>query len=79
VYTTKYQLGGGKNAAPIHVYKPYPNANCMHCHSGTLQRWREITEHSVVLDDVLSGKISCVTSGCHGPPHPEDADAKGGR
>ncbi len=65
----------------IHLYKPYPNANCMQCHSTQLEGWRKVPDHTASLEDVRSGRVSCASGGCHGFAHPftkpPGADAKG--
>lgn len=54
----------------IKLYKPYVNQSCMHCHSTNLPGWRAQRDHAGALEEVRSGKTSCVGSGCHGPSHP---------
>ena len=53
----------------IQLYSPYPNANCLGCHSTTLPGYRDVPEHQSLGDDVRTGKISCASAGCHGPAH----------
>lgn len=54
----------------IHLRKPYPNANCMECHSTHLQGWLAAPDHRSSLQDVRAGRISCASVGCHGVAHP---------
>ncbi len=54
----------------IHLRRPYPNRNCMQCHSTEAPRWTAVSDHVSALDDVREGRTSCVGSGCHGPAHP---------
>jgi cytochrome c-type protein NapC len=54
----------------IHLYKPMPNATCMHCHSTTPEIWKRAPDHVASLDDVRSDKVSCASGGCHGYAHP---------
>ncbi len=54
----------------IHIYNPYPNHNCMHCHSTELDGFEELADHKGAIESIRSGKESCVSSGCHGPAHP---------
>jgi nitrate/TMAO reductase-like tetraheme cytochrome c subunit len=54
----------------IHLVKPYPNANCMQCHSTELALWQRIPDHKAALEDVRHGKVSCASAGCHGYAHP---------
>lgn len=55
--------------AKIEISKPFPNANCMQCHSTQLPGWNDEPEHASVADDVRAGTTSCAASGCHGPAH----------
>ncbi|HEY8074405.1 MAG TPA: NapC/NirT family cytochrome c, partial [Labilithrix sp.] len=54
----------------IHIRKPFPNENCMQCHSTTLQGWSKSPEHRASLEDVRAGRVSCASAGCHGYGHP---------
>ncbi|MEQ9495197.1 MAG: hypothetical protein RIT81_00030 [Deltaproteobacteria bacterium] len=54
----------------MHLYNPYPNSNCMHCHSTQLPGFVELADHKGALESIREGKESCVSSGCHGPVHP---------
>lgn len=54
----------------IELYKPFANANCMRCHSGTGKLWLEVPDHHAGAEDVRGGEVSCVGQGCHGPAHP---------
>ena len=62
--------------APLHLYKPFPNSNCMQCHSTTLPGWKDEPEHQAVMDDIASGKTGCASKGCHGPVHPAMKEGK---
>ncbi len=59
----------------IHLRKPYPNANCMQCHSTELTVWQRVPDHRSSLEDVRSERISCASSGCHGFAHPSTKPA----
>lgn len=55
----------------IQLYKPYSNANCLHCHAGA-RRFEESKAHEtrdVKLADMKSGKVSCLVAGCHAVAH----------
>lgn len=52
------------------IYEPYPNENCMYCHSTELPSFEETPDHAALMDEVRAGEVSCVGSGCHGPAHP---------
>jgi cytochrome c-type protein NapC len=54
----------------IHLVKPYPNRNCMECHSTELQGWKNIADHRASLEDVRANRMSCASAGCHGFAHP---------
>jgi cytochrome c-type protein NapC len=54
----------------IHLRAPYPNANCMQCHSTRAELWAAISDHRSSLDDVRQGRVSCASPGCHGLAHP---------
>lgn len=54
----------------LHLYKPFPNHNCMQCHSTTTRLWLDVNDHVSALPDVRSGKVSCASEGCHGYAHP---------
>lgn len=55
--------------AKIEISKPFPNDNCMQCHSTLLPGWNEEPEHGAVVEDVRAGTTSCAAAGCHGPAH----------
>ena len=68
-YYAHYQGEAGKaRARSIRLYKPYPNTNCMQCHSTQAPRWTANEAHQAVLEDVRSNATSCVS--CHAPVHP---------
>ena len=54
----------------IHLYKPYPNENCMQCHSTRLDLWLRTPDHKTTLTEVRENRISCASAGCHGFAHP---------
>jgi nitrate/TMAO reductase-like tetraheme cytochrome c subunit len=56
--------------AEIELYKPFPNANCVRCHSTHVRGWLSIGDHDSNLPRLRSGEVSCVSEGCHGPVHP---------
>jgi nitrate/TMAO reductase-like tetraheme cytochrome c subunit len=58
----------GKPAQPIHLYQPYNNRECLHCHQGA-RSFEEGATHSAVMDDIKSNQLSCVSSGCHDMVH----------
>lgn len=54
----------------IKLRAPYPNDNCMQCHSTRDDLWLKVPDHAGALDDVRSGRVSCASAGCHGLAHP---------
>jgi cytochrome c-type protein NapC len=54
----------------IHLIAPYPNANCMQCHSTGLAIWGTVPDHKATVDEARAGRISCAGGGCHGFAHP---------
>lgn len=54
----------------IHLYKPFDNTSCLHCHSTKTPGWSKIKDHLGAEDDARAGKLSCASEGCHGPAHP---------
>ena len=57
----------GKPSDPIHLYDPYNNRECLHCHEGA--RSFENDTHLALLDQLKSNQLSCVSSGCHDTIH----------
>lgn len=53
----------------VRIAKPYPNANCRQCHSGTLGSFLNVREHFGVQDELEQNKVSCASAGCHGVAH----------
>jgi cytochrome c-type protein NapC len=54
----------------IRLRSPYPNANCMQCHSTRDDLWLKVPDHASSLGDVRTGRVSCASAGCHGLAHP---------
>ncbi len=71
LYYTEYRTQSLAEAQKtIHLRAPYPNGNCMHCHSTRVEIWSKVPDHASSLDDVRSGRVSCASAGCHGFAHP---------
>jgi hypothetical protein len=71
MYVTQYRHATLEEAKQsIHLYEPYPNANCMHCHSTEVPVWSQTPDHRALLQDLRAGRVSCASSGCHGFAHP---------
>lgn len=77
-----YAMSEEEAVAKIHISKPFPNSNCMQCHSTQLPGWNDEPEHGAVVEEVRSGETSCASNGCHGPAHgvkpPEDEQTQAG-
>lgn len=61
----------GKPAEPIHLYAPYNNRECLHCHLGA-RSFEEGAVHNAdpdLLPAVKANKLSCISSGCHDVVH----------
>ncbi len=69
-YTEFHDMPLAEAREKIHLRKPYPNANCMQCHSTQLQGWLKAPDHQASLQDVRDGRVSCASAGCHGVAHP---------
>jgi cytochrome c-type protein NapC len=56
---------------PLHLYSPYPNANCLHCHEGarTFEEGATHTADPDLMPAIKSGKKGCTSSGCHDAVH----------
>ena len=60
----------------IHLLQPFPNENCMQCHSTKPKLWLEIPDHRETLNDLRADRISCASAGCHGFAHPNFRPAR---
>ena len=71
-----YYLGGYSGwslerfHAEVRTAKPYPNANCRQCHSGTLASFSNVKEHVALTDELEQNRVSCASAGGHGVAHP---------
>jgi hypothetical protein len=71
LYYTEYRLTPMAEAREtIRLRAPYPNDNCMQCHSTRDTLWLKTPDHKASLDDVRAGRVSCASVGCHGLAHP---------
>jgi cytochrome c-type protein NapC len=76
LYYTRYRNTSLEEARKtIHLYEPYPNDNCMQCHSTKVELWLAIPDHESALKDVRADRISCASGGCHGFAHPNTKSA----
>ena len=58
----------GTPMQPLHLYVPYNNRECLHCHLG-VRSFEESPIHTVLHDNLVSNQMSCLTSGCHDVVH----------
>jgi cytochrome c-type protein NapC len=71
LYYTQYRtmpIEQAKNT--IHLRQPFPNDNCMQCHSTEDLIWLKLPDHRAALEDVRADRVSCASKGCHGLAHP---------
>ena len=47
----------------IHLREPFPNDNCMQCHSTQDLLWLKVPDHKPPLDDVRADRVSCASRG----------------
>ncbi len=55
----------------IHLYDPYSNRQCLHCHAGS-RSFEENEVHTTPAafrDSLANDQVSCLTSGCHDVVH----------
>ena len=69
-YTQYYSTTIAEAKEKIHLLQPFPNGNCMQCHSTEDMLWLQIPDHRETLDDTRADRISCASAGCHGYAHP---------
>lgn len=71
LYYTQYRETPLEEAKKtIRLRAPYPNDNCMQCHSTRDQLWLKTPDHKASLEDVRTDRMSCASAGCHGLAHP---------
>jgi len=58
----------GHAAPPLHLYNPYNNRECLHCHDGA-RSFEEGAVHVPLMASIKSNEISCLSSGCHENVH----------
>jgi nitrate/TMAO reductase-like tetraheme cytochrome c subunit len=71
LYATEYRdtpIAEAKKT--IRTLGPFPNGNCMECHSTHDELWLKKPDHRASLEDVRAGRVSCASEGCHGVAHP---------
>ncbi|MGH9773649.1 MAG: NapC/NirT family cytochrome c [Candidatus Acidiferrales bacterium] len=61
----------GDTNRTIHLYNPYNNRECLHCHLGA-RSFEENPVHSAdpsIMAAIKSNSLSCLSSGCHETVH----------
>jgi nitrate/TMAO reductase-like tetraheme cytochrome c subunit len=58
----------GTPMQPIHVYHPYNNRECLHCHAGA-RSFESSPTHMAMMEDLKANRLSCISSGCHDTIH----------
>jgi cytochrome c-type protein NapC len=58
----------GHAAAPLHLYSPYNNRECLHCHAEA-RSFEEGAVHAALMTSITSNELSCLSSGCHDNVH----------
>lgn len=53
---------------PIHLHQPFKNQAGLHCHAGA-RSFEDDPTHSAMMSLLVSGQLSCVSSGCHDMVH----------
>jgi nitrate/TMAO reductase-like tetraheme cytochrome c subunit len=77
LYYTEYRtIPVDQALQTIHLRRPYPNDNCMQCHSTEDELWLRVKDHASSVKDVRAGRISCASGGCHGFAHPFDKEGR---
>ena len=64
-HVVAYYTGIGRHEK-IALYKPFPNRNCLQCHSESA-KFKDNPAHVAVADQIQSEQIRCVD--CHSPVH----------
>jgi nitrate reductase cytochrome c-type subunit len=60
-----------KPKPPLHLYTPYSNNRCLHCHLGS-RSFEEGAVHNAdaeTMSAIKADRMSCLTSGCHENVH----------
>lgn len=58
----------GHASPPLHLYNPYDNRECLHCHAGA-RSFEEGAVHGPLMESIKSNELSCLTGGCHDNVH----------
>jgi cytochrome c-type protein NapC len=57
----------GQAKAPLQLYNPYNNRECLHCHAGarSFEQGAVHTADASIMAGIKANQISCISSGCH--------------
>ena len=61
----------GRVTTPLHLYTPYNNRECLHCHAGA-RSFEEGAVHNAdpsIMRAIKAHQLSCLSSGCHANVH----------
>jgi cytochrome c-type protein NapC len=71
LYYTEYRTTPLDEAKrTIKIRRPFPNDNCMQCHSTEVKLWGDVPDHRALVQDLRAERVSCASAGCHGLAHP---------
>jgi hypothetical protein len=62
---------GAPKETEIHLYEPYNNRECLHCHGGA-RRFEEGKVHRLEpgrMEKIRANQLSCIAKGCHDVVH----------
>ncbi len=65
----KHFFAGSDGDAPLHLYDPFLNRECLHCHAGA-RSYEESFGHEDMLADLVDESVSCLD--CHDTTHAID-------
>lgn len=58
----------GSPSQPLHLYSPYNNRECLHCHRNA-RSFEDSPTHSALRGELIANQMSCLTAGCHNVAH----------
>jgi cytochrome c-type protein NapC len=58
----------GHAEPPLHLYNPYNNRECLHCHAEA-RSFEEGVVHAALMTSIKANELSCLSSGCHNNVH----------
>lgn len=78
-YTKYHQMTNEEALKRIHLYTPFDNASCGHCHAEDGPAWRSTPEHVALAAQIEANVVGCASAGCHGPAHPFSKQGRAAR